>query len=115
MQFGDRLKNLRTERGLTQKELGKQLNISDRVVGYYESNERFPRDPDTIKSIANFFEVTTDYLLGYSNIRNPYKDEELTVTDDDVIAAHGKTEKVELSEEDLQDIQDFLKQMRKDK
>ena len=39
MKFGDRLKELRLLNNLTQKELGDKLNISDRVIGYYESNE----------------------------------------------------------------------------
>lgn len=64
MRFGDRLKKLRREKDISQKELGDILNISRRVIGYYESNDRFPKDEDTIKSIADFFNVTIDYLLG---------------------------------------------------
>jgi len=41
MAFGDRLKLLREEKGVTQKDIGKLLNISDRVIGYYEQNNRF--------------------------------------------------------------------------
>lgn len=64
MNFGDRLKKLRKEKGLSQESLGKVLNISRRVIGYYESNERFPKDENTLKAIADYFECTTDYLLG---------------------------------------------------
>lgn len=43
MLFGDRVKQLRENSGMTQAELGKLIGVSDRVLGYYESNERFPR------------------------------------------------------------------------
>lgn len=43
MLFGDRLKILREEKNITQIELGKALDISNRVIAYYESNDRFLR------------------------------------------------------------------------
>lgn len=64
MLFGDRLKYLREEKGVTQKQLGESINISDRVIGYYESNDRFPKDEETIKKIAEFFNVSIGYLFG---------------------------------------------------
>lgn len=70
MLFGDRLRYLREEKGVTQKELGNFINVSDRVVGYYESNNRFPKDENIIKKIADYFNVSIDYLLGRTNIRN---------------------------------------------
>lgn len=67
--FGDRLKSLRKALGLTQKELGDKLNVSGRVIGYYESNDRFP-DKETLTDIADFFDVSVDYLLGRSDAKN---------------------------------------------
>ncbi|MGX4598934.1 helix-turn-helix domain-containing protein [Faecalimicrobium sp. JNUCC 81] len=67
--FGDRLKLLRKNSGHTQKELGEKLNVSGRVIGYYESNDRFP-DKDTLTSIADFFDVSLDYLLGRTDVKN---------------------------------------------
>lgn len=64
MRFGDRLKELRDEKGITQKELGKVINISDRVIGYYEANDRFPKDENILKIIADYFDVSVDYLVG---------------------------------------------------
>lgn len=66
--FGNRLKQLRKEKGLSQKELGNLLNLSDRVVGYYEANRHFP-DGDVLVKIADIFEVSLDYLLGRTDIR----------------------------------------------
>lgn len=70
--LGHRLKKLREERGLLQKDVAKILNISTSAYGYYEQNKRDP-DTTTLQILARFFNVSTDYLLGLSDIRNPYK------------------------------------------
>lgn len=64
MLFGDRLRKLREEAGLTQAELGQIIGASDRVVGYYESNDRFPKKPETLQRLSEVFNVSVDYLLG---------------------------------------------------
>lgn len=64
MLFGDRLKKLREDKGLIQAELGKLIGVSDRVIGYYESNNRFPKKPETLQKISEVFNVSVDYLLG---------------------------------------------------
>ena len=76
--FGDRLKSLRKSSGYTQKELGEKLNVSGRVIGYYESNERFP-DKDTLTDIADFFKVSVDYLLGRTDIKNNADDNKINI------------------------------------
>ena len=77
---GNRLKILREEKGLKQDELANLLSISPSAVGMYERNEREPNDDLTIK-FAEFFGVSTDYLLGKSEIRNP---EQIPLTDEDI-------------------------------
>lgn len=67
--FGDRLKELRKAKGMTQKELGDQLNLSDRVIGYYEANRHFP-DGDVLIKIGDIFNVSIDYLLCRTNNPN---------------------------------------------
>lgn len=64
MLFGDRLRNLREEKNITQQKLGEIIGVSARVVGYYESNDRFPKEEQILKNIADYFNVSTDYLLG---------------------------------------------------
>jgi transcriptional regulator with XRE-family HTH domain len=64
MLFGDRIKQLRENAGMTQAELGKLIGVSDRVLGYYESNERFPRKQEIITKLSSVFNVSVDYLLG---------------------------------------------------
>ena len=66
-----RLRRLRTERMLTQAELGEELGLSESTVSLYEKGEREPSFT-TLCRLADFFGVTTDYLLGRSDIRWPY-------------------------------------------
>ena len=65
----NRIRELRTKRGLTQAQLSKFLNVSDRTVGFYETEERDP-DTNTLKKLADFFNVSIDYLLGRSDEKN---------------------------------------------
>lgn len=57
------LKELRCRAGLTQAELSKKLNISPSTVGMWEKGYRSP-DYEMLKRIADFFDVSADYLLG---------------------------------------------------
>lgn len=59
----NRIKQLREERGMTQPELGKVLNVQGAAMSKYE-NEKVPLTTETIKTLAEFFGVSTDYLLG---------------------------------------------------
>ena len=61
--FGTTLKKLRLQRNLTQKELGSFIGLSKAVVSKYETGIGYPNF-DTLICIADFFGVTTDYLLG---------------------------------------------------
>lgn len=61
--FGDRLKTLRLQAGLTQKQLAERLGVTKSVISYYELLERSP-SPDIIVKLAAIFHVSTDYLLG---------------------------------------------------
>lgn len=69
--LGERIKELRIEQNLTQKKLSKILNISNTTLSQYESNTRTPND-DIKKNLAEIFKVSLDYLMGVSNIKNPY-------------------------------------------
>lgn len=64
MTFSDRLRSLLDERDLTQKELAKQLHIPVSTLGGYVQGTSEP-DFQTLKLIASFFDVSTDYLIGY--------------------------------------------------
>lgn len=61
--FGELLAELRQDRGMTQKELAKVLYVSDGTISNYENGVHYP-DVEKLMDIADFFGVTTDYLLG---------------------------------------------------
>lgn len=61
--FRIRLKELRTERNLTQKQLAGHLDTTDDCVFFWEKGRSEP-SIDEILKLAAFFDVTTDYLLG---------------------------------------------------
>lgn len=61
--FVSKLKELREERGMQQKELADLLNVSKSTISGWEVGRNEPQQEMLIK-IANYFSVTTDYLLG---------------------------------------------------
>lgn len=64
--FGNKLKELRKQAGLTQKQLGDKIKVTKSVISYYELQERYP-SPEILIKLAKTFHVTTDYLLGLEN------------------------------------------------
>lgn len=62
MDFGTKLKELRTQNGLTQKQLADQLGVTKSVVSFYERQERTP-SPEVLRKMAAVFRVSTDFLL----------------------------------------------------
>lgn len=61
--FGNRLKELRTQAGMTQLQLAQRMGITKSVVSFYELQERTP-SPEVLVKLAGIFHVSTDYLLG---------------------------------------------------
>ena len=62
MSFGEKLRILIDERRITQKDLAKEFNIAASTMGCYVQNTREP-DFSTLKALADYFDVSTDYLL----------------------------------------------------
>lgn len=67
--FSERLRQLRQEKKMTQAVLGRAIDVSPRMISFYESGNHFPRDEIILKRIADLFQVSIDYLLGYSDLR----------------------------------------------
>ena len=65
MNFGEKLKVLRTGQGLSQRQLAERLCIAKSVISYYESGDRFP-SYDVLIRISDIFSTSTDYLLNKS-------------------------------------------------
>lgn len=67
MGFGERLRELRLKRGLTQEALAKRLGFVKSTISQWESGNRVPSE-DVLRQIAEIFGVSVDYLIGYSDI-----------------------------------------------
>jgi transcriptional regulator with XRE-family HTH domain len=63
-----RLKNLRKEKNVMQKEIASFLDVSSSAYGFYEQGKRTPTS-DIIGKLADYFNVSTDYLLCKTNIK----------------------------------------------
>ena len=70
MTLGKTIKYLREQKGITQEKLAKSLNVIRGTLSNWEIDHAIP-DIETIKKIAEFFNVSTDYLLGRSDKKNP--------------------------------------------
>ena len=64
--FADRLKALRAEKGATQKNIAALLGINERNYRRYEAGDVDPT-ASNVSLLADYFGVTTDYLLGRTN------------------------------------------------
>ncbi|ACL70840.1 helix-turn-helix domain-containing protein [Halothermothrix orenii] len=95
--FGQKLRKLRKEKNLTLRELGNKLNLSFSLLAMYERGERTP-SLDKLLLIADFFNVSTDYLLDHSPLEDlnrklgiiPYLDNNNFNGDDNSIICEEK-------------------------
>lgn len=67
--FAKRLKELRKEKKIKQREMAEFMGVGLRTYQYYESATHYPEIPGLIK-LADFFKVSTDYLLGRTEERS---------------------------------------------
>ena len=68
IKFSERVRELRQEKGMKQREMADVLQIKLRSYQNYEGGERRP-DYEGLDALADYFDVTTDYLLGRSDQR----------------------------------------------
>ncbi|MBQ1192908.1 MAG: helix-turn-helix transcriptional regulator [Lachnospiraceae bacterium] len=67
--MGEKLKSLRIEKKLTQKQVSDRIGLAISAVSSYESGSRYP-SYDVLIKLARIFHVSTDYLLGITDTRN---------------------------------------------
>jgi len=65
--FAERLKELRTEKGLTMKQLAGAVGVSEVAISYWESRQRLP-NINAVLAVAKFFNVTCGQLLGAEDL-----------------------------------------------
>ena len=115
--FGEKLRELRKQKKLTQADLGSKIGVSPSAIGMYEQGNREP-DNDTLLKLCEVFNVTTDYLINselkQSIFFSPDYDHELL----NVVDLFTKTlikqnnifyKKQKLQQKDLQKISDAIK------
>lgn len=114
-----RIKQLREEKQLTQEQFGKIFGIVKSTVSLYESGKSTP-DDELKKRIAEYFNVSLDYLMGVSDIRNPYKEEDKKLSKMDKFLLDLKKKAIERgiefdenSADDLLDLYIFLENRTK--
>lgn len=69
--FAERLRELRLKKDVTQVELGRLLNLSKQTISSYENRGSTP-DPETLRRLADYFDVSVDYLLGRTDDPRTY-------------------------------------------
>ena len=75
----NRIKELRRLKGIKQLDIAKLLKVSQQTVSTYENGTRDP-DTDSIKILADYYEVSIGYLLGQTDIESRYEDAEFFLT-----------------------------------
>ena len=63
VEFGQRLKTLRKERSLTQKQLATLIGVRNSIISFYEVGDRMP-SPEVIVKLSQVLHVSTDFLMG---------------------------------------------------
>ena len=106
MTFGTRLKTLRERAGLTQEQLGLNVNLSKANISKYESDSVEP-NLSTLIQIATLFEVTVDYLLGVET--KTIATERQPLTDDQASVLLSCSD---LSSEDLKKVIDYAELLK---
>lgn len=104
----NRLRFLRNEKGESLEKIAKYLNVTIQTISNYETEKR-DMTPDTILKLAEYFNVSTDYLLGKSDIRNPEEIKKIP------FANAGGLDTKGLDEEDIKELQrqiDYIKKMK---
>ena len=70
MERYQRIRDLREDHDLTQAQVGEAINVPQRTYAYYESGQRMV-PPHVLCALADFYQVSLDYLVGRSNRKGP--------------------------------------------
>ncbi len=98
----NRIKELRLEKRLLQSDVAKYIGKSERIVGFYEKGERDP-NTDTLLKLSELFDVSVDYILGKSKVKNMP-----TLNDIDIAFASGIKGLTKENKETLKNIMENL-------
>jgi transcriptional regulator with XRE-family HTH domain len=112
MYLGSRLKTLRTQKKLSQQELAEKLRINRVTYSQYEVNRREP-NIETMQKLADFFDVSLDYLLGRSDDPAQVEQDVRTSTPDlaDILKKRPLFKGKPIAAKDLDFLEDFLERL----
>lgn len=88
----ENLKLLRTEKRISQQKVAEFLDTSQQSINKYENHNIEP-DINTLKRLADFFDTSVDYLIGYTEIRHkiePIKDYQLNENEADMLEKYRR-------------------------
>ena len=89
LKCGRFITELRKEKNLTQKELAKEVNVSDKAVSRWETGKGYP-DIDSLQSLSNFFDITINELLAGEKAKTKTIEE---IAEENIISVIAETEK----------------------
>lgn len=114
----DKLRELRKSKGLTQFELADELGIPQSTLGNYESGRRLPKFPEDWVRIANYFEVSVDYLMDNTTLDTKNSDSPLYNLQQTYYLTDDETQVIKnylsMSSQDRQSFARILRLMSKD-
>jgi transcriptional regulator with XRE-family HTH domain len=106
MNFAERLKALRIEHKVTQQQLAQLLGIGRPTIAGYETKGKQP-DYDKLIELAEYFNVSIDYLLGRSAIRTPYNKYLHESTN-----SYSNLDVSELPKEDVEKVKEYIELLK---
>lgn len=109
--LADRLKELRKSKKLTQTELGKILGVGKTTISMYETNNSTPNDEIKMK-ISEYFNVSLDYLLGKTDIKNYTEDPNITIA---LNSDYNYDDLPDEARKEINNFIDYVKEKYKDK
>lgn len=89
MNFPERLRHLRKSANISQQTLGDAMNVTKVSISGYETGNRKP-DTDTLQKLADYFDVSTDYLLGRSETKETRATYHSKATDNNISFEESK-------------------------
>ena len=86
VEFGKRLRELRKQKNLTQKQLAALIGVRNSIISFYEVGDRMP-SPEVIKKLAVALHVSADFLLGIEKVmqEQPFDTTGLTESDKELV------------------------------
>lgn len=109
LSFGERLKMARERRGMTQAQVMRLTNISDKSLSRYETNSTTP-DPETIQVLVRLYDVSTDFILGFSLVMGHAPTDAVEPAD---VAALGLFEKLgSLSDDARKKAEEYIEMLK---